>query len=378
MMAMSGSCFPRGLVVCPISTGRLELRRFVSAHFAVLSKASGLRVLYQGVGNPRQTDGLYRGQRTPEKRRQDEDAALRYRQAVEDAGGEDHYLREQDEAAIERFGLKKYARPLIAFVTGPVSGNQAVLPIDARIFDFPEGERALLDLLRTELTARKIEKLAEHGIFTAKSMRELQHHLHRVRRRAVKIVEDRLAASPGQKRQRDARSAARGRPDPSTDTELSFWMLKSGGIGVAVIRSGQLQGKANFCKRKGRPTLGGQLILLLSQSPGYRVRMIDIARNIYADQWRRASGVADDQERILGCVRTLVANTRDKLGRNGIDKRIITSLSPEAQHSALVELRVQKLKLLGDAEQADPSSIPNVPLGLDDPRVPTVDPEDSI
>lgn len=194
MMDSSISELPRGLAACPVSTGRLELRLFMRAHYAVLSKAAGLRVIYQVIGDPRQCDQLYRAQRTAEKQRLDQKAAIRYRLAVEEAGGdEDHYVREQEEAVIERFGLMRFRRPLIVFVTGPVTGHQAVLPIDARVFDFPEDERALLDLLRRELTAYKIEKFAESGIFTAKSMRELQRHLDRVRRRVVKIVEDRVA-----------------------------------------------------------------------------------------------------------------------------------------------------------------------------------------
>ncbi|MBE0566073.1 MAG: hypothetical protein IH621_08960 [Krumholzibacteria bacterium] len=169
----------------------MALLQWLKDHKPQLADASGDTIMWRPIGPPGWTDSRYQRMRTARLKERDEADAERYRLECAAIGGNELHDREEFERIAAQYGLECYRRPLVFFITTPDTGARAVLEIDVKMLDTLERRRKLGEILCARITEVAISKLSEGGVYTSRSLADLQAYLDRVREE----VDQYLAAS---------------------------------------------------------------------------------------------------------------------------------------------------------------------------------------
>ena len=306
----------------------LKLHRFVRERVFPLGESSGLAVWWQLISSPTLADPIYRNLRSPELILRDNADELEYDRLCRQAGGEEQYQRGEYYKLAGMHGLREDQLPAVVFVARPACDSNATLLLSPSAFESGERMRTLACFIYDELGEDRVRQFTEDGEFTAQSMGNLQSYLDQV----GKTIADSIAQGREvSKRAWDSYLRLEGLEDwedPTASTVGTAWRHQ-GNLVLRTETNGNVDGQVEFRLRDGDATLQMSLMWLLLLAWPHRVGFLEIAEELYAEEFQSARRCNDEHalKIIAKRIRSLVHDVRDdKLEDAGINPEILPTI----------------------------------------------------
>jgi hypothetical protein len=339
----------RAIIAIPVSDPGLKFHNLVCEHVHEFDRSGGNIVWWQPMGTPNLAGPIYKALRSPDLAERDRLHAEEYSRRCQDAGGEDHYLRETYLQLAKKHNVPDDQRPLVVFLTDPPGEKQAILAIAPSSLDDGNRCRDLACFLHQQLQGDRILKFAQDDVFTPESIDDFQKYTSEM----AKVIAGPIARGRGlPNKMWDSYSVAIGlseRPDPKTCTSGEAELAEA--TGVVTLRTftdGVLDGETKFTALNPNSAKQRQIMMLMISAWPRGVHLKTLVEEAYGREFHAAT---DDAAATGACGRNIAQMFRDirnkKLAKAHINPDVLPTLNSPACKRGMVALRLAKLKRTG-------------------------------
>lgn len=187
-----------GLLVVPIPTPYDELTSLINRRHRDLEAASGERLAWRMIDDPRIHDDVYQRQRTPELEQADEASAIAFLEAIARIGTKERHIAREYWEVITHLRLQPHELPAVMIVALDPVNALARFRIDRRMFEDRRREQDLADFLVEGLSQQQLLRFTERGVFTRSSLQAIQGHLDSLELRIQQSASSPRPTLPGQ------------------------------------------------------------------------------------------------------------------------------------------------------------------------------------
>lgn len=172
---------PPWLIAHPLFDGDSTLlNEFFQSRIHDLGEASGKRIFFWDIGNPRQHDAWYEEVVSKELKARGEKDADEYQKEIDKLGKEEHYILREVKILREALGVRPGEVPCIAFRTQPMVTPVPILRIKQHWYVTPEARTAFSKTLQEWLPIRGFAGLTRAGIMNDELARRLNEELEKL------------------------------------------------------------------------------------------------------------------------------------------------------------------------------------------------------